>query len=798
MKYIVRSFVFAFFISHLSFCSIENNQQLIVYQKPVIESVSRPPLQETLALMEQSKKAWKKNVAEQCREASRIRNNTKSYKFQCDKIDVNYKKLTDIQSSVHQLQQSAHQVEKVDVDQFVAHWSLYSTVLPLAQDALCQNVYFGQERLNLLSALWNNETKRLMYANATRAIFGQLVQQQALPLDAAQAYQAVPELLPVGFSHLPELQRQVQESKDVLQESIYQSQVKAYDDQIRALQNEKRSIKRLIRTGFTAIKRINADRNNLEIEQNKLSQEFGAIAQNHQQIASQLDNHKQELSKKFQDLVWKKVALEQQKENRDYDAKAREDKRMQRIVKAERAKENRRIKELQAKQQEEQRQRDLLEQERRDRQSRVDKQTYLAQLTAQVHEREQRKLKLQEKAEEQKRAIQKELVQEEKITRLKEESMSQTRALLDEAVAVAVIEKSMIAKIPKLAPRSSFHKFQKQCMKCPEFSEQVAFMIQCFNDITTKVAQGNVQDVDIANFDELYTTIIGKHRELVAQGKGISYYMALSPVMYKKILESYEKLHQQVGQYSSRQLEESLDTIQKPLDRRKEEFALLKASCTDAIQRKDRHAMDYCLSLMKTRKLSLDLLEKELHECQTLQKKQYVFGHMLKFCGYGGILDPYRFLDKKYLQASKSFALSEKDLDMRFVVLYDHIDTILKQEEQAAVPATDSVLKISQNKSDLVHQQTAGMIRGVLRDIGLEQHASREKLIRDIYNTARIFSTDDAKDLIDLDGYIHALHKMFQTYNQGCNLAQYNTKQDLQIKLIRLFAMIFHNKRSDF
>jgi hypothetical protein len=485
-------------------------------------------------------------------------------------------------------------------------------------------------------------------------------------------------------------------------------------------------------------------------------------------------------------------------ENQEVAAMDREDKLMHKVVADE--KQQRKIVQLQKLKEQQQEQIELLamakqeklqqdiqEQKRRIRQSQQDKSKYLAQLQEQQREKEE---KTRKQAEQQR------LFAQQQSRDCKEsQAVAIDNEILKTAIAEVSRQKIILQAVPKIDARISYEKFLQESAKNPEIAAKFLRLFARFNLIVHEIAADDLKDTSIDRFDSDYEDILKNHKKLCELGAGISYFMAFSPELYGCIVNSYVQLRQKIGSQTSASLSCNFDRLQNNLSLGQGEFATLKTLYAAALKNNDTAASNQYLSVMKDKKKSLDAIQKQLHENQILMKQQYVFACLLKTCGNGGILDPCRFIQPLEKSVFSKRAMPLEKLDAYFVMLNNRIEDVLKISDDEQDPAKiDPLLKISAPKMRLVHDQTLQMIDAVLREIGLESHPKKQEWALKFYNNARMFSYDDARNYIDLDGYRYSLQKIFDSKKEGCTLAQHNSMQDLFMKLIRLYKNKFHEK----
>ena len=734
--------------------------------------------------MKESELLWKKNVAEQCQKEYEIR----KFKRDANKVQG----VIDHHSAqLNFLKSPENQVAKMSPDVIVHHWLHNTAPLSAKQQLLCYDIYESQKRYSLLMALGYGEASRVLYRNRSL---------ENLSEQDRQACADVSGPLPVVFSGLDILQNQMNQSQCDLQEDVYRDHLKLRNDQ-------KYAIILQIHKDNAVKKELHASLQHGQAGQAQLSKNFSALKNNHDSLWQMLDKNSLLQFKKLQNFAWKKVVQEQKKEAEEQDCMAAEELMTQNVVRHEKKqahimhKQKQREfkhqqKELQAMEQEEKDRRSLLEQERRMKQSQADKQRNLLQLQEQQQDRLKKEQELVQKADQQRILAEQNKTKEEIKECLIIVKQQKDLKILEEAIENSTIEKAIISRMPKIPERMSYKKFLKELHEQPLFNTKMEILLAGFSDITkTIVSSDNVDESSISYFDELYGVMIDAHKKLVDQGKGLSYHMALQPKLYSEILRSYVWLHKKIGDHTPASLQSIERNVLENINIHQQEFDLLKASYKDAVTKRDDLEMGKFLPLMKHKQAELSQLKKYLRESQSFSKQFYIYTCLLKTCGNGGILDPYRLVDVTANRFScKEVAMQPQELDIQLVILNDHIEKILKKPDVVDEKMLDPILKISAPKMGLVYQKTLRMIDNVFSYIGLQDHPHKNAWAKDFYRNARSFSLDDAQSLIDLDTYRYSLQKTFDPAIEQCTLAQYNTKQDMLMKLIRLYSKIFHKQ----
>lgn len=740
----------------------------------------QPSKKDVQAIQDNSQKVIKKNIAQQCQQELERRAITQHLVANQVDLDTHANQLESVKAS-------QNKIVKLNPDAIVANWLHGCFFLSAKQALLCDTIYGLTMQYQMLQSLQVMQNVQVERRNA--------LIHSMLPQDRA-TYQDAFKPVVVEVTGLDMYNKQLQEFKDDLQQDIYQENVTDHKRKKDAL---------IYKTHQLLAEKTNLQKKlaDLKAEQNVLKQDFMGLKQNHDVIEKMLDEFYKPQCKKWLQLVVKKMQQQKRIENNELDAMGAEDRHMHKIVAHE--KQQRKIVERNKVKQEQQEQaetlamlkeeklgRDIQEQKRRMRQSQADKERYLLQLQeqqCQKLEQQQQKIRVQVERK-------KELEQVRKVVKdLKSQADKTADELLQTSIAQVQAQKEILAKIPKLEDRLSYKMFLKEVAKNPEFTEMFQILFETFQANVCRIAAGQLQEKSIEHFDLLYEDIIQNHRKLVAMGVGISYYMAFWPKLYGDIVNSYLQLREKISSQTSVSLSCNFERLQNNLSLGQDEFATLKTSYAAALKNNDTAASSQYLSAMKDKKKSLDLIQQQLHENQILMKQQYVFVCLLKTCGNGGILDPCRFIQPLEKSILTKRAMRLEKLDEYFVILNNQIEDVLKMSDDEQDPEKlDPVLKISMPKTKLVRDQTLQMIDTVLHKIGLADHPKKQEWALKFYNNSRIFSYDDARNYIDLDAYRYSLQKIFNLKKEGCTIEQYNSMQDLFMKLIRLYKNKFHEK----
>ncbi len=682
-------------------------------------------------------------------------------------------------------------IRKVDIDALLHNQSYVSLRLTPHQYALWYNLDTMQRRYNMIIAMMYDQSMRAAHYNHIVAY---------LPEDDPLRYR-MSELLAVsGIDHLVQ---SLMTEKNFLQESIY-----AQDIQEKTVSIQKVS-KKIIQA-LSEQKNLNSKIRKKQTRLDSLLRDRLCLNNQLHEYEERLDQLEISFCKKWERLVrafWvqhkKSIFQDCARCKQEGNLMHAEDIAMHTFVQQEQDIEKERLlAEWYMVKKASQEQAELEEINRRIAQSRIDKEQYLQQLRQRHVALEQKKQLAIEHTQRQKEHAYAVQSQREELVRKEQARHNFDKLYMDKALQAVAIESNILDKIIHFRPRLSLLQFIKKSGERSDVNRGFGLLLKSFANVIKKYAQGAIEYKEntisvLETFDDLYANILDSHQQLVQEGMGISYYMSLDPRLYQDILNSYVQLQNvSEGLDIKKAYGEHLRLLQE-LQSKKEELNLLKLSYSQALRNsassgENKALCDQLLLQLKDKKNDIEQLTKNC----LLQEQVYVFSCLLKTCGVGGILDPSRFIDRKFPYASSQIdtALYD-DIKMRFVILSEYIDDVMNRVPSVADEQIDPILKISQIKKDIIFKKSIEMYVNIFNTVGLSDNQHKVDWARRICEQARIFARDDARDTIDLDGYRYALNKIFhKSMNDGCSRMQYNLRNELLLLTIRLFACKFHGK----
>lgn len=457
----------------------------------------------------------------------------------------------------------------------------------------------------------------------------------------------------------------------------------------------------------------------------------------------------------------------------------------------------------------------LSEIQRREEQSRIDKEKHAQKILKINHQLQQKQeLRLQYAAQQQQAAQAKKTQKVQHVDSL----CAEQENLINYCFSDEVCQELKPDLDPKLLciqlkPKATLREFKTHIGNLTnDFNAKINGALIVLEDGIGRMAENDVmyamdRQPLMDHFGSLYAVLLDLHKELGNGYLGLSHYMALLDSkergIYKKMFDAYTQISEDATDVKVENLRNKYAVACNKAMNAQQDLEDIQKKFQQAQQDKNKDQMRLYLPLLQQRTHEFQELETQKNlmgvRFQELQKKLHTSANLSIFFAPGGILDPCPLLHSdKFDKLIKLKALSQDVFNEKFLSLINEIDAIKKQYESVSENQTlDPELQITASEEYLVFQAVKMMILDIFNAIGLGQHSDKDAWVVSMYEKAKKFALLDAQERVDLDNLQYYLYTSFikSGCHRSCSHAQYNTQQDIVIALTRLFACKFHDKK---